>query len=83
MKNLSTKYLKVRMIPNSLTLLTSLLLLILIKIPSHAQVGVGTITPDASAQLDVSATNKGVLIPRMSRAGPDLITGYRAFDFSK
>lgn len=30
------------------------------------QVGVGTTTPDPSAQLDVRSTNKGVLIPRMS-----------------
>ncbi|WP_138475399.1 exosporium glycoprotein BclB-related protein [Dyadobacter bucti] len=33
-----------------------------------AQVGVGTITPDQSAQLDVSSTNKGLLAPRMTLA---------------
>jgi hypothetical protein len=31
-------------------------------------VGVGTVTPDASAVLDITATNKGLLIPRMSLA---------------
>ena len=29
-------------------------------------VGIGTITPDPSAALDITATNKGLLIPRMS-----------------
>jgi BclB C-terminal domain-containing protein len=31
----------------------------------HAQVGIGTITPDGSAQLEISSPNKGLLIPRM------------------
>jgi len=29
-------------------------------------VGIGTITPDASAQLDITHVSKGLLIPRMS-----------------
>lgn len=33
---------------------------------SNAQVGVGTYSPDSSAQLDVSATNKGLLVPRIA-----------------
>lgn len=33
-----------------------------------SQVGVGTITPDASSMLDVSSTTKGVLTPRMTSA---------------
>ncbi len=34
---------------------------------SYAQnVGIGTTTPDASAILDISATNKGVLVPQVS-----------------
>lgn len=33
---------------------------------SQAQTGIGTLTPDGSAQLDVSSTNKGVLVPRMT-----------------
>ncbi len=34
----------------------------------HAQVGIGTATPDTSAQLDITSTNKGLLIPRMTAA---------------
>ncbi len=34
-----------------------------------AQVGIGTNTPDASAQLEVSSGNKGLLIPRVSSTG--------------
>lgn len=30
------------------------------------QVGIGTITPESSSILDVSATNLGVLIPRVA-----------------
>lgn len=33
-----------------------------------AQVGVGTATPDASAQLDVKSGDKGILIPRLDIA---------------
>lgn len=32
----------------------------------QAQVGINTTTPDASSMLDISATNKGLLIPRVS-----------------
>ena len=34
-----------------------------------AQVGVGTIQPDPSAQLDIVSSDKGLLIPRMDLAG--------------
>jgi len=34
----------------------------------NAQVGIGTTNPDASAILDVDATNKGVLVPRVAIA---------------
>lgn len=33
---------------------------------ANAQVGVGTVTPDASAVLDVSSTTKGLLLPRVA-----------------
>jgi hypothetical protein len=48
-------------------LISSLLLLVSINI-LHAQnsVGIGTTTPNASAQLDVTSTTKGLLIPRMT-----------------
>ncbi|RXR20923.1 tail fiber domain-containing protein [Flavobacterium amnicola] len=42
-------------------------------ISSFAQVGIGTVTPDASAALDISSTNKGVLVPRMTQAQRNLI----------
>ena len=29
-------------------------------------IGIGTVTPNASAMLDISATNKGILVPRVS-----------------
>jgi hypothetical protein len=35
---------------------------------TYAQVGVGTSTPESSAQLDVSSTSKGLLVPRMTAA---------------
>lgn len=37
-------------------------------VQSYAQVGIGTINPDASAMLDVSSTTKGMLTPRMTTA---------------
>lgn len=33
---------------------------------SYAQVGIGTTTPDPSAQLEIQSTNKGLLIPRVT-----------------
>lgn len=38
-----------------------------------AQVGIGTVTPDPSASLDISSTNSGILIPRMTQSERDLI----------
>ncbi len=35
---------------------------------SHAQLGIGTTAPDNSAALDISSTNKGLLIPRVTLA---------------
>ncbi|MGB1269605.1 MAG: tail fiber domain-containing protein [Flavobacteriaceae bacterium] len=39
-----------------------------ITITAYSQVGIGTVTPDASAMLEVEATDKGVLIPRVAIA---------------
>jgi uncharacterized protein (TIGR02145 family) len=39
----------------------------------HAQVGIGTTTPDPSAELDLSATDKGFLPPRLTTAERDAI----------
>lgn len=39
----------------------------------QAQIGIGTDTPDPSAALDITATNKGVLIPRLTTVQRNLI----------
>lgn len=43
-----------------------LLFTFLFSIISFSQVGIGTTTPDDSSVLDISATDKGVLVPRVS-----------------
>jgi hypothetical protein len=48
-------------------------LLIAIKIVSAQSVGIGTSTPNPSAQLDVASTTKGILIPRMNEAEKNAI----------
>ena len=40
----------------------------------QAQTGIGTITPDASAQLDVSSITKGLLAPRMTATQRNAMT---------
>ncbi|GAB2944647.1 hypothetical protein GCM10027048_06910 [Hymenobacter coalescens] len=40
---------------------------------ARAQVGIGTTTPDASALLELSTTNKGLLLPRLTQAQRDAI----------
>jgi hypothetical protein len=39
-----------------------------------AQTGIGTTTPNASAKLEIAATDKGLLIPRMTKAQRETIT---------
>lgn len=51
-----------------------IILMLLVYTTAFAQVGVGTINPHASAQLDVSASDKGVLVPRLSTTQRDAIT---------
>ena len=43
-----------------------LLLIILISFSGIAQVGIGTNTPESSSALDITSTDKGILIPRMT-----------------
>lgn len=43
----------------------TLLLLIVIS-SAHAQVGIGTTSPNASSMLDITSTNSGLLIPRVA-----------------
>jgi hypothetical protein len=45
---------------------TILILIVLFTQFAFSQVGVNTTTPDPSSMLDISATNKGVLVPRVS-----------------
>ncbi|MEE9348825.1 MAG: tail fiber domain-containing protein [Flavobacteriaceae bacterium] len=40
----------------------------------NAQVGIGTTTPDASAKLDIVATDGGILVPRMTQIQRNAIT---------
>ncbi len=42
---------------------------------TFAQVGIGTTTPNASAELDIVSTTRGLLIPRMTAAERGLIIG--------
>ena len=55
------------------TFLTALFLLFVI-IETKAQVGIGTNSPNSSAQLDVSSTSKGFLPPRLTAAQRDAIS---------
>ena len=50
-----------------------LVFLLFTTVVAHAQVGIGTATPAASAQLDLTSTTKGFLPPRMTTAERDLI----------
>lgn len=54
---------------------------------SAQSVGVGTTSPDASAQLDITSTSRGLLIPRMSSAAVTGIsnpaTGLMVYDTSR
>jgi hypothetical protein len=69
---------------NSTHLRILVLVLFLLSYISYAQVGIGTISPDASAMLDIESTDKGILVPRMTSAQRIAIatpaTGLLVFD---
>jgi putative salt-induced outer membrane protein YdiY len=46
--------------------ISQLVILIFASLSTISQVGIGTITPDESAQLEIQSTEKGLLIPRMT-----------------
>jgi hypothetical protein len=48
-------------------------LILLLSTISFSQVGIGTTTPDASSVLDITATDAGLLIPRMLQSERDAI----------
>ena len=54
---------------------------------AFSQVGIGTVTPDASSMLDISSTEKGMLAPRMTTAERVAITtpanGLLVYDISE
>ena len=57
-----------------LTKLFLFIFLIFITVNLFAQVGIGTITPNSSAALDISSSNKGILIPRLTTTQRNAIT---------
>jgi len=54
--------------------LITLFSILLITALSHAQVGIGTTTPHASAMLELKSNSQGILIPRMTAAERIAIT---------
>ncbi|OIN56656.1 BclA C-terminal domain-containing protein [Arsenicibacter rosenii] len=48
------------------TLLALVITGLFMALQAQAQVGIGTTTPDASAQLEIQSTSKGLLIPRVT-----------------
>jgi hypothetical protein len=52
-----------------------LLLFVLQASLSISQVGIGTVSPNASSALDITSTTKGLLIPRMTTAQRNAISG--------
>ena len=65
--NLSITYIQVKI--STIKKIGAVLFLIAVHTVVLAQsVGIGTTTPNASAQLDVSSTAKGMLVPRMTTA---------------
>lgn len=54
-------------------IILTVLVLLLITTISYAQIGIGTVTPEQSAALDVESTEKGFLPPRMTMAERDAI----------
>ena len=49
-------------------ILTALICIIGMSLSATGQIGIGTSSPDASAALDVTASDKGLLMPRMTTA---------------
>lgn len=55
-------------------IITGLFLMMGLIATVNAQVGIGTTSPDASAALDITSTDKGLLMPRMSTAQREAIS---------
>ena len=52
----------------------SLFIFILFSTITFSQVGIGTTTPNASSALDITSTNAGILVPRMTEAQRTVIS---------
>ncbi len=52
----------------NLTLTISFLIILFGQLIVHAQVGINTTTPDPSSILDITSSNKGMLLPRLTTA---------------
>lgn len=52
----------------------TIVLVVLFVSTVQAQTGIGTTTPNASAKLEIASTDKGLLIPRMTKAQREAIT---------
>jgi hypothetical protein len=48
---------------------------------SAAQIGINTPTPNTKAELDISSTNKGILIPRFTRVTPNPLVTPQIYAF--
>jgi hypothetical protein len=51
-----------------------ILLLLLVIASTHAQVGIGTTSPNASSMLDITSNNSGLLIPRVALTSASDVT---------
>jgi hypothetical protein len=60
-----------RLLCNRIFLLVCLNLIVF---NSFSQVGIGTVSPNASSMLDISSNSRGILIPRMTTVQRDAIT---------
>lgn len=50
------------------------LIISLTTLTGYAQTGIGTVTPNASAKLEIAASDKGLLIPRMTSTQKNAIS---------
>ena len=55
--------------------LFTLLAIVFVTVTTVAQVGIGTTTPNAAAALDITSTNKGFLLPRLTYSQRENISG--------
>ncbi|MFM6945030.1 MAG: hypothetical protein ACKOXV_07135, partial [Bacteroidota bacterium] len=56
-----------------------LILFLTFQYAALAQIGIGTTSPDASAALDITSTDKGLLIPRMTAYPSAPVTGLTVY----